>query len=242
MVTNCAGCLQREDGPLAQLTSKGAGSLSQEFRTHEFERGQTIFLQGDPVTAFYFLCGGTVKLMRESLEGKRAIVDIIVPCGWFGEFSFQEGGIHSVTAEVLESATVNAVSRRAMAELLRAEPSLLGEMVESLNASLQNARVRVADYAHLPVRIRVLHLLTSLFARYGHQVNGHWELGVPLTRSEIAEILGTTTETAIRMLSQLQKEGHIRLGRRHIEIRDRESLSKLFESERWVTHVLTDLA
>lgn len=230
-MTDCGICPHREDGPLARLSGKGTGLIDQVCRTREFGPGEVIFLQGSPANEFYFLCGGTVKLIRESLEGKRTIVEIVVPCGWFGEFSFHDGGVQSVTAEVLEKATVNILTRNVMADILHEEPALLDEMVNSLNRSLRNARIRNADYNHLPVRLRVLHLLTTLFERYGRNVSGSWEIGIPLARSEMAEMLGTTTETAIRTLSQLQREGHLRLGRRRIQIRDPEALELLFENE-----------
>ena len=180
---------------------------------------------------FYFLCSGTVKLVRESSEGKQTIVDILGPCDWFGEFSFAEGATHSVTAEVVASAKINAVSQRELAAVLRDEPNLLFEMVERLNISLRESRARNAEFAHLPVRLRALHLLTSLFDRHGKHVNGHWELGVPLARAEIADMLGTTPETAIRTLGRLQREGLIQLGRRSIAVVDMVALKELSEQE-----------
>ena len=180
---------------------------------------------------FHFLCGGAVKLIRESPEGKQSIVDILGPCGWFGDFSFSEGAVHSVSAEAVTPAVVNHVSRRKMAELARREPDLLVKMVQSLNASLGEARARNAHLAYQPVRLRALHLLSRLFEHYGRPVNGHWELGIPLARAEIAEMLGTTPETAIRTLGQLQREGHLQLGRRLIAVSDREALSALTERE-----------
>lgn len=146
--------------------------------------GEVVFLQDESVEDFYFLCSGTVKLVRESSEGKQTIVDILGPCDWFGEFSFAEGATHSVTAEVVASAKINAVSQRELAAVLRDEPNLLFEMVGRLNISLRESRARNAEFAHLPVRLRALHLLTSLFDRHGKHVNGHWELGVPLARTE----------------------------------------------------------
>ena len=62
-------------------------------------------------------------------------------------------------------------------------------------------------------------------------MNDHWELGVPLTRAEIAEMLGTTPETTIRTLSRLQREGHLQLGRGRICVKDRQALRELSESE-----------
>ncbi len=228
---DCANCSKRMNGPLESLPGEILDPLSRSFKTHQYQGGELVYLQDESVDDFFFLCGGAVKLIRESPEGKQTIVDILGPCGWFGDFSFSEDAVHSVSAEVVTPAVVNHVSRRKIAELALREPNLLVKMVESLNASLGEARARNAHLAHQPVRLRALHLLASLFDRYGQRVNGHWELGIPLARAEIAEMLGTTPETAIRTLGQLQREGHLQLGRRRIAVSDRKALNDLTERE-----------
>ncbi|MFQ5912017.1 MAG: Crp/Fnr family transcriptional regulator [Nitrospinota bacterium] len=230
-MSECTVCPYRVKGPLRKLSHVAFDHLNPSFRTRRYETGEAVFLQGDAVSEFFFLCGGAVKLVRESPEGKQTIVEVLGPCGWFGEFSFCDEAVHSLTAEALEPVTAKSISQRHMAEFLRKEPELLFEMVERLNVSLRESRAHNADYAHRPVRLRALNLLTSLFARYGRQVNGHWELGLPLARAEIGEMLGVTTETTIRTLAQLQREGHLQLGRRRIYISDPQALRSLSRRE-----------
>lgn len=228
---DCATCQSRRESLFKDVSAKTLESLRTGFAVRQFQPKDVVFYQGSPVDAFYFLCEGSVKLVRDTPEGNQVIVDIVGPCGRFGEVSFMADALQSVTAEALEPATVKVMKRSALSELLREDPTLLIGMVENLNASLAEARATYAGRIRRSVRLRILNLLSSLFDRYGRRVNGSWELGIPLARSEIAEILGATTETTIRTLAQLQREGYLKLGRRRISASDPKRLRSLSEEE-----------
>lgn len=230
-MNNCAVCVYRESGPFGKLSDKALTELSRSFAMRCYRGGEIIFYQGDPLEDFYFLCGGTVKLIRETPGGKQSIVNIVGPCGWFGELSFSSGAVQSVTAEAVQAAVVNSIHRPAMAEVFQQEPGLLLEMMEKLSVLLRKAWAHNAELAHQPVRLRALNLLVRLFDRYGRRENGHWVLGIPLARADLAEMLGATPETTIRTLAQLQREGHLRLGRRRISLADPEGFRSLSERE-----------
>ncbi|MFQ5693776.1 MAG: helix-turn-helix domain-containing protein, partial [Nitrospinota bacterium] len=105
-----------------------------------------------------------------------------------------------------------------------------------MSASLGEARANWAELAYLPVRLRLLKLLASLFDRYGRQ-----HLEVPLARAEMAEMVGTTTETVIRTLVQLQREGHLSLNRRKISVADPSDLRSLCKREALGIHASNPL-
>ncbi|MFQ5693775.1 MAG: cyclic nucleotide-binding domain-containing protein [Nitrospinota bacterium] len=110
----CTFCKFRMRGLFKALSDEALNDLSEAFSTRHCRAKDVVFHQGSPVEGFYILCDGAVKLVRESPQGKQAIVDIVGPCQPFGELSFDRGAVQSVTAEVVGSAAVHYIPRGAM--------------------------------------------------------------------------------------------------------------------------------
>ena len=134
--------------------------------------------------------------------------------------AFCSGGVHSVTAEVIEAATICHISGKFLRGALARNPKLIQRYLSQLAGDLDTAEDGLLKQSALPVRVRLVHLLLTLKERFGQvegRVNGDLVIALPLTRQGLAALLGTRPETVARTTAALQADGLVRFdGRRAI--------------------------
>ena len=226
---DCSLCPFRASGVFSTLSDGSREVLKVSPRY--YSKGEPIFLQGSPTEGTFILCSGKVKVIQQSADGQETIVDIVSPCAVLGEAALAEDGEYALTAEALEAVEVKFLDKKTMQGLLSREGGLALEWIRRQALALRQARARWAGLAHQPVRVRLASLLWELYSRYGRPLNGGWEIAVPLSRSEVAAMIGSTTETAIRGLTQFEREGLLRLKRRMILLREPEKLRDIAERD-----------
>ena len=104
-------------------------------------------------------------------------------------------------------------------------------MLEITAARLQAAHERVRQLSAFPVEHRIAFTLLTLAEKFGEHQKGRLLIQTPLSRDDLAEMTGTTTESASRTISQLQKAGLIETGRQWVAITDRARLEAILEEE-----------
>jgi CRP/FNR family transcriptional regulator len=114
------------------------------------------------------------------------------------------------SAEAMEDVKVICISRKDLFAVMESHPALSLAIISYFSDRLRNAHETFRDIATERVEIRIASLLLKLSEKAGTDVEGFKKLDFPLTRQEIAEMVGTTVETAIRTMSKFQKAGIIR--------------------------------
>ncbi|KAA0254989.1 MAG: Crp/Fnr family transcriptional regulator [Acidobacteria bacterium] len=169
------------------------------------ERGESLFRQGDPPTHFVFLALGFAKLVR-SAPGRSAIVAIAGPGEPLGVVAAFESRPYPASAVALSPATTVEVPERPFLSAVDRHPELVRLILRvSARRQFETAR-RIADLAG-PVEERMARVLLCLAERHGRIEGGRTRLLLPLHRQDLAELTGTTVETAIRVMSRWAKEG-----------------------------------
>jgi CRP/FNR family transcriptional regulator len=172
-----------------------------------YDSGAHIFLEGDPADRLYLVISGRVKMVKHSLDGQETILSIFEGGQIIGEVGVLAGGIYPATAQAMELTTTLSLARQAYVELLRQHPKLTWSLVEELGRRLQAAHETVRSLAVDKVERRIARLLLRLTAAAGEKQGDAVQLSIPLTRQEIADMTGTTVETAIRTMSKLRRLG-----------------------------------
>jgi len=190
-----------------------------------FNRGRTVFSEGDSGIGFYVVSTGRVKIFKLSAEGKEQILHIFGPGEPFGEVPVFEGRCFPAHAVALEDSKFLFFPRPAFTDLIKKNPSLALNMLAVLSRRLRRFTVLVDNLSlkEVPGRLAA-HLLYLSEAKGAAE-----EVTLDLPKGQLAGFLGTIPETFSRILTRLAKQGLIKTDGPRIKILDRQGLSDLAE-------------
>ncbi len=211
----------------AGLKEEEIVEINQRFREHGFSAEETIYFAGDPATHLYVVADGRVKLMRHTASGKEVLLELLTPGEFFGSLSSAEADEYADTAIAQTPACVLEIEKPSFRGLLARYPSVALKVLEIISERLQAAQEQVRQLSAFSVEKRIAATLVKLGDKFGEQQEVGLLIQVPLSRDDLAQMTGTTTETASRVMSVLQKEGLIESGRQWVAIADYEGLKAL---------------
>lgn len=192
-----------------------------------YSRGEVIFEQGHNPKGLYCISEGKVKITKLGDEGRDQIVRMDNSAKVLGYRSLLSEEPYSATATALEQSTICFIPAHVIFEFLKNNSDLAFQMMRVMAQDIKRAEERLTDFTQKPVKERLAQTLLSLLESYGQTAEGY--LDISLTRQEWANLMGTTTETAIRTLSEFNKEGLIRLERKKVKLLQQERLWGLAE-------------
>jgi len=217
----CEACNLRHGGCIAARSAHGAEDLRDLTLPGRYRRRQVIFQQGMPASGFYVLCSGAVKLYRNDARGREQTLGVAVPGDVLGEVLLDPGEAYLESAEALTDARLCYLPRERVVEFMRAHPMNGLRLIASLSTTLSVARKKVRSLACMGAASRLARVLLDLARAVGTstaQMTG--PLTLKYTRREIAEMIGVSTETAIRLLAKLRRDEAITCRRRALIITD----------------------
>lgn len=173
-----------------------------------YEKGEFIYHEGDPCEGIYCLEDGLVALRKYDVAGNPTLVSLANPGRTLGYRSFLSGGTHVTSAEAVTASRVCFIDRRTAREIIDHNPALGYQFLRRVAKDLGRATERYHHELTLSVRDRFIHLLLILKSRYG-TVNdgGHLVLRLPLSRQDLAALVGTRPETLARTIRKMEDEG-----------------------------------
>ncbi len=202
-----------KDRELAELASMAT--------ERSFMPGEFVFWEEDAPNWFYIVQEGKVKILKHSPLGKEFIIAFFSPGEMFGEVAVFENKPYPASAQAVVKTKVLAINSQDFLSFLTAYPAVALRIISILGGRLRDAQNRLRDLAVERVEQRLAKILLMLFSKFGDTL--------PFTRQEIADMSGTTTETAIRVLSRLKDGGIIRSTRGKIIILNETKLRLLSE-------------
>ena len=167
------------------------------------KRGRRIFSQGAPVRDWYWLVSGAVQLCTFSEDGKRQVAELVLPGDLFG---FEARGEREATAEVARDATLVSVPRARAEALVDADPVLSRAFREVACGRLRHAQLRLHRMGRMSAVERVASFLLEMIDR-SSSPGGPIELFI--TRDDMADYLGLTSETVSRAFTELRRRGAV---------------------------------
>ena len=202
-----------KDDELAELAKL---AIERSFVPDEF-----IFWDGDAPEWFYIVAEGRVKVVKHSSLGKEFIIAFFGPGEIFGEVAVFENKPYPASAQAVAETKVLGIKRKDFLSFLAQRPGVALRIISVLGGRLRDAQGRLKDLAGERVEQRLAQTLLMLSAKLGSTL--------PFTRQEVADMAGTTTETAIRFMSRLKDGGIIRSTRGKIIILNETKLRLLSE-------------
>jgi len=187
--------------------------------TREFRRGETIFHEGAPCAGLYCVEDGLVCTRKMDSVGNAILLRLNYAGDLLGHCAVLAGAEYKVTAEALEPTRACFIDTATVRTLLGRSTGLALNLLQRLAADLDDAEEQVLRVTTLPVRARVAHLLLVLKDRYGQTgSNGGFRLRLPLSRQDMASMIGIRPESMSRTIRGLQADGIARFSGRVVHV------------------------
>jgi CRP/FNR family transcriptional regulator len=226
-MNSCQTCLIRNRAICSSLSAPELDSINRIGRRVNVHRGQTLMWEGDDSSLVANVIDGVLKLSTSTADGREQIVGVVYPSDFIGR-PFGSKTQHSVTA--LSDAQVCMFTRSAFDEFAREHPALEHKLLQRTLNELDRARHWMLLLGRKSAGERVATFLLEMAQRladsnYGGRLEDMQRFDLPLSRQQMADLLGLTIETVSRQLTRLRQAGIIDLpDRRAVVILDREAM------------------
>jgi DNA-binding response OmpR family regulator len=200
-------------------------ALSNNRSLHLFKKKYSIYNEGSFPRGMYFIQKGKVKTFLSNEDGKDYINGLYNDGDFFGYLSLFEDSAYRETAETLEESEIYFIPKEDFFTLLVSNREVAKRFIKMLSNNLVEMEDRILKLAYNSVRKRVAESLVMLEKTYN--TLNHLPFTISMGREDIANIVGTSTETVIRALSDFKDENIIAIKGRNISIVDLEKLKKM---------------
>ncbi len=197
----------------------------------EFTKGKLIFQEGDHGNGFYIVASGKIKVFKLSFEGKEQILHIYGPGHTFGEVPVFEGKSFPASSMALEQSSILFLPRDKFVELITITPALAMNMLADLSRRLRAFTVQIENLSLKEVPARLAAYLITLHQESGQKPESD-KITLPISKAQLANLIGTTPETVSRVLKKMADQSLIQVKTKDIFILDLDGLSELSESGR----------
>jgi len=212
--------------PATEIDALAAAAREEPYRARDY-----VFMEGDAAIWFCLVRSGRVRIVRHSRAGKDVVLELLGPAEVFGGVAVIEKRPYPATAQAVESSVVLKVPAEAILALTERYPSVIKELAMTIGRRLRAAHDSVKALAVDPVEARVAAMLLRLAEREGTRSAAGLTLPFHLTRQSLADMTGTTVETAIRIVSRWQKEKLVADDRGRLVVRDVAALQERARGE-----------
>jgi CRP-like cAMP-binding protein len=224
-MANCQQCIAKQFNALNKLSKSELKHISDHKDETTFKKGDVIFKEGANLNGIYCVKSGNCKLSKLSSNGKDQIVRFVKEGEMLGYRSVIGQEAASLTVTALGDMQACFISKKEIFEMVKSNPSFSLDIFKAVCHDLKEANSAITDMAQKSVRERLADTLLFLNDTFG--TDNEENINVQLSREEIANVIGTATESAIRLLSEFKKEELILLKGKRIKIIDRRGLEKI---------------
>lgn len=197
----------------------------------DYARGDSLWRAGDPAENLTVIVRGRVKLVGSS-GGNDVILELFGPGEPVGAIAVYNYIPYPASAVCMEPTTLLVLPRRDYFELLDRYPEFARAIIRDLTKLFLSLTRKVEEMRGQRIEVRVAQLFLNLAERMGKPgKNGSIEISIELSRQEVADLVGTTVETAIRVLSKWGRDGILVTGEKRFLLPSRERLAEIAEGK-----------
>ncbi len=213
----------------SSLSESSLKEISRFFTEEKYQRDDYIFFEGDVPEWLHIVVEGRVKLLKHSDTGKDIILQIYSPGDMFGEVSLFDRKPYASSAQAMEPSVILRMPRKDFFLFFGRHPFVATEMIVELGRQLGDAQSTIKSLAVDRVEQRIAHILLKLAGKVGVSEKGGVMINLPLTRQDLADMAGTTVETAIRVMSRFTKSKIIKPANGKIFLLNSKALERILE-------------
>ncbi|HEV2062829.1 MAG TPA: Crp/Fnr family transcriptional regulator [Solirubrobacteraceae bacterium] len=191
-----------------------------------FSPGQVIFREGDESDTCYIVATGHARALREHSDGRTIALARFGPGDIFGELAMFDNERRSATVEAMDELQAFAVMSGDMRRLMREHPEIAIKLVTALGRRLRAANERLARQSFQTVQSRVASVLMGLVEQAQNEGAAASDVLVTATQAELAQLAGSSRESASRFLAVLERAGIVSQGRGRLTVHDPSALQR----------------
>ncbi|WP_372756716.1 Crp/Fnr family transcriptional regulator [Mariniflexile sp.] len=224
-MSKCEQCIIKQFNALKSLSKDELVRISNCRTSITIKKGEVIFEEGEILNGIYCVREGICKLSKLSSNGKDQIVKIVVKGDLLGQRSMVSDEVSNLQATALNDMEVCFIPKSEIIFDLQKNPKFSFDVLKEMAKDLREADNIIVNMAQKSVRQRLAETLIYIHNSFGTNPDG--TLSVLLSREDLANIVGTAIESAIRVISQFKKENLISTKGKHIKIDDLIGLSRV---------------
>lgn len=222
-MSKCEQCIVRQFSSLKALNKDELIRLADCKTSYTVKKGEAIFTEGESIHGIYCVKDGVCKMTKLSANGNEHIVKLIAKGELLGQRSLISEEPVNLSAVALEDMEVCFIPKAEVMNFFNHNNQFSMSVMKSICSGLREADDHVVAMAQKSVKQRLAETLLYLQDTFG--VGDDGSLNIKLSREEIAGITGTATESCIRLLSEFNKQGLIKLDGKKITIADSKKLA-----------------
>ncbi|WP_338731024.1 Crp/Fnr family transcriptional regulator [Mangrovimonas cancribranchiae] len=224
-MSKCEQCIIRQFNSLKALHKEDLVRLSGCKTTKIIKKGEVIFDEGENVNGVYCIKDGVCKLSKLSTNGKDQIVKLVTKGDLLGQRSLISDDTTNLSAIAVNDMEVCFIPKSEIVHDLKNNVNFSMDMLKEMADDLKSADNVIVDMAQKSVKQRLAETLLYLQDNFGEDDEGL--LNIVLSREDYANIVGTATESAIRILSQFKKDGLISTKGKYVKIENVNALKRM---------------
>lgn len=222
---NCEQCIVRRLNSLKHLSKDELLRMAACKTSKIIKKGQTIFEEGEHINGVFCIKKGICKVSKMSENGKNQIVSLVKRGDLIGERSLVSDEVSNLSAFALNIMEVCFIPKDEIIKDLEKNPDFTMDILKTMANSLKKSENSVVNMAQKNVKQRLAETLLNLHSEF--KTNQENAINIHLSREDIANIIGTATESAIRLLSDLKKREIIAFKGKDIIIVNKIKLEKI---------------
>ena len=228
---------QENNTPLCEKCAFDTGSIFRHLSQEEFvllnyekdfrhyKRGDILYQEGNRISGFYCINSGIIKVFKTGFDGKEQIIRFAKNGEIIAYRSVLSNELACTSAKVIEDCQVCFIPSEILISLIKSNADFSLDLLKLACHELGEANSFITDIAQKTVRERLAEILLLLVSDFGLDNDNY--LNISLTREELANIVGTATESVIRLLSEFKTDKLVELNGRKIRILDKKGLVKI---------------
>lgn len=224
-MSKCEQCIVREFSSLKALNKDELIKIANCKTSYTVKKGEPIFEEGNLLNGVYCVKEGVCKMTKLSSNGKDQIVKLVKPGELLGQRSLISEEKANLSAVALEDMEVCFIPKTEIMEFFQKNNQFSMNMMRTICGDLKDSDDHMVSMAQKTVKERLAETLLYLEDTFGTQTDG--SLHIQLSREELAGMIGTATESCIRLLSEFNKNGWITLDGKKIKIAKKNALKKI---------------
>ncbi|MCT4636088.1 MAG: Crp/Fnr family transcriptional regulator [Bacteroidales bacterium] len=223
--SSCQDCSKEQAHIFQHLTEDELFLLDQQKHCNLYKKGDTIYHEGNRIGGCYCINKGVIKIYKTGLEGKNQIIGFAKSGDIIGYRSVLSNEAACTTTKVIEDSAVCFIPSDLLFQFVQNNSVFALNLLKITCRELEYANAYITDIAQKSVRERLAEMLLKLQDEFGESNDGY--LQISLTRQEFANIIGTATETVIRLFSEFKNDNLIELNMKKIKLLDVNKLRRI---------------
>ena len=226
-MSNCEQCIVRKVSALKALNKEQLVQMANCKTSYTIKKGEPIFQEGETLNGVFCIKDGVCKLSKLSSNGKEQILKLVKSGELLGQRSMISDESANLSAVALDDMQVCFIPKNEIIGFLNNNNQFSMNIMQSICGDLKDADDHMVNMAQKTVKQRLAETLLYLEENFGENDDG--TLKIQLSREELANMIGTATESCIRLLSDLNKNDYIEIVGKKIAIKDKNKLKRLSE-------------